>query len=102
MIITAVERTPRRRGRVDVSIDGARCFEVGRDVARERGLRPGLPIDAAQVEDIVRLDLRRQAMRHAAAMLVRVVPAAPRLRLGGGARRYRPPLARPRRHARRR
>ena len=71
MIVTAIERTPHRRGRVDVYIDGERRFDVGRDVARARGLRPGVPIDAAQVAAIVRLDLRRQAMQHAAAMLAR-------------------------------
>ncbi len=71
MIISAVERMPRRRGRVDVYVDGERRFDVGRDVARERGLRAGAAIDAAQIEAIVQLDLRRQAIQLAAAMLAR-------------------------------
>lgn len=71
MIITAIERTPRRRGRVDVYVDGVRRCELGRELASERGLRPGGLIDATQLDALVQADQRRQAMQGAVAMLAR-------------------------------
>ncbi len=71
MIITGVERQVRRRGRVDVYVDGALRFDVAREVARTRGLRPGRRIEAAEIEAIVALDQRRQALDAAVAMLAR-------------------------------
>lgn len=71
MIITAIERTPRRRGRVDVYVDGVRRCELGRELASERGLRPGGLIDATQLDALVHADQRRQAMQGAVAMLAR-------------------------------
>ena len=71
MIITAMERTPRRRGRVDVYVDGERRCELGRELASERGLRPGTVIDPQQLEALVQADARRQALQTAVAMLAR-------------------------------
>jgi len=71
MIITAIERAYRRRGRVDVYIDGVRRCDVGRELARERGLRPGAAIDDAQLAALLDADARRQAMHAATAMLAR-------------------------------
>jgi regulatory protein len=71
MIITAVEPAQRRRGRVQVYVDGVAAFDVARAVAVARRLRPGAAIDPAQVEAIVAADRRRAALETAAAMLAR-------------------------------
>src|SRR4051794_14901896 len=71
MIITAIERQRKRRGRVEVWVDGQLRFDVSSAVARERGLRPGGAIDPAEIETIVALDARRSAMQVATSMLAR-------------------------------
>jgi regulatory protein len=71
MIITAIGRTPRRRGRVDLYIDGERRCDLGRELVRDRGLRPGALIDEVQLSTLVDEDARRQAMQAAIAMLAR-------------------------------
>ena len=71
MIITAVESTRKRRGRVDVYVDGIVAFDVARATAAARGLRPGVAIDGAEIETIVAADRRRGALETAAAMLAR-------------------------------
>jgi regulatory protein len=71
MIITAVESTPKRRGRVDVYVDGVVAFDVARATAAARQLRPGVAIDGAEIEAIVVADRRRAALETAAAMLAR-------------------------------
>jgi regulatory protein len=71
MIITAIERTPKRRGRVDVYVDGASAFDVARSVATAHGLRPGMSIAREQIDAIVAADVRRQALDVAGAMLAR-------------------------------
>lgn len=71
MIITAVERTQKRRGRVDVYVDGIVAFEVARSTAASRGLRPGVAIEGSEIEAIVVADQRRAALETAAAMLAR-------------------------------
>ena len=71
MIITAVESTRKRRGRVDVYVDGVVAFEVARSTATARGLRPGMAIQGSEIEAIVTADLRRAALETAAAMLAR-------------------------------
>ncbi len=71
MIITAVESTRKRRARVDVYVDGVMAFDVARATAAARRLRPGVSIDAAEIETIVAADRRRAALETAAAMLAR-------------------------------
>lgn len=71
MMVTALERTRGRRGRVDVYVDGVRLFEVSRDMAKKRELRPGAPLAAEDVEAIVAADQRRQALDTAVGMLAR-------------------------------
>ena len=71
MIITAVESTRKRRGRVDVYVDGVVAFDVARATAAARRLRPGVAIDGAEIETIVAADRRRAALETAAAMLAR-------------------------------
>ena len=71
MIITAVERMPKRRGRVAIYIDGIVAAEVARDTADRLGLRPGTPITQAEVDAMVAADVRRQALAIAIAMLAR-------------------------------
>ncbi len=62
---------PKRRGRVDVYVDGAPAFDVARSIASTHGLRPGMPIAREQIEAIVAADVRRQALDVAGAMLAR-------------------------------
>ena len=71
MIIVAMERQPRRRARVEVSTDDGRRFDVSRALARERGLRAGRPIDTEEIDELVALDARREALRSAGSMLAR-------------------------------
>jgi regulatory protein len=71
MIITAVEPTQKRRGRLDIYVDGVVAFDVARAVAVARRLRPGAAIDGAEIEAIVAADRRRAALEAAAAMLAR-------------------------------
>ncbi len=45
--ITAVVPDPRRTGVVRVAVDGSPCWSLAVEVARQEGLRPGLPVDPA-------------------------------------------------------
>jgi regulatory protein len=71
MIITAVERSAKRRGRVDVYVDGVVACELARSVAAAHGLRPGRAIAREQIDAIVAADRRRQALDAAVTMLAR-------------------------------
>jgi regulatory protein len=71
LIITAVERSHRHRGRVDVYVDGAPACELARSVAETRGLRSGAEVTADQLAAIVADDRRRMALDAAVAMLAR-------------------------------
>jgi len=71
MIVTAVGRKPKRRGRLDVYVDGVPAFDVSRATARAHELRPGRPIDAAAIAAIVADDCRRAALGAAVALLAR-------------------------------
>jgi regulatory protein len=71
LIITAVERSRRHRGRVDVYVDGAPACELSRSFAEARGLRPGAGITRDQLTAIVADDRRRMALDAAVAMLAR-------------------------------
>lgn len=71
MLITAIERQPRRRARVEVHVDGQRRFDLSRDLARTRALRPGQPIDESEIAALVALDARRESLRTAASMIAR-------------------------------
>ena len=71
MIITAVERSRRHRGRVDVYVDGAVACELARAFAETRGLRPGAAITSEQLAVLVADDRRRMALDAAVAMLAR-------------------------------
>jgi regulatory protein len=71
MIITAVERIARRRGRVAVCVDGVSAFDIARDTAAARALKPGRPIDRAEIDAMIAADRRRVALDAAVAMLAR-------------------------------
>jgi regulatory protein len=71
MIVTAVERLRKRRGRVEVYLDGVAAFEIAAATAEKSGLRPGRQVDQAGIEAIVASEQRRRAMETAAAMLAR-------------------------------
>ncbi|MBI5283727.1 MAG: RecX family transcriptional regulator [Chloroflexi bacterium] len=92
MIITAVERKPKRRGRVDVYVDGAPAFDVARSIATSHGLRPGMPIAREQIDAMVAADVRRQALDVAAAMLARRPHSEREVRLRLKQRKFEPAL----------
>ena len=71
MVITAVERMPRRRARVVVCIDDLSDFDVSSAVARSHNLKPGRVIDRGEIEAIVAADRQRVALDAAVAMLAR-------------------------------
>jgi regulatory protein len=71
MIVTAVERSRRHRGRVDVYVDGAVTCELARTVAEAHALRPGQAVTTEQIAAIVAADRRRQALDAAVSMLAR-------------------------------
>lgn len=71
MIITAVERSHRHRGRVDLYVDGVAACELARSFAETRGLRPGAAITPGQLAALVADDRRRMALDDAVAMLAR-------------------------------
>ncbi|HZP56878.1 MAG TPA: RecX family transcriptional regulator [Dehalococcoidia bacterium] len=87
-IITALERTPRRRGRIDVYLDGVRAFDLSRDTVRKRSLRPGMPLDAAQIEAVVAADARATALRTAGDLLARRMRSERELRQALARRRF--------------
>ena len=71
MIITAIERSQKRRGRVDVYVDGALACVLGRAAASAEGLRPGQAVTPEQIAALVAADRRRQALDAAVSMLAR-------------------------------
>ena len=71
MIITAIERQHKRRGRIKVCVDGDLRFDISSAIARAHGLRVGGELDALNIEAIVALDARRAAMQVATSMLAR-------------------------------
>jgi regulatory protein len=71
VIITAVERAPKRRNRVDVYVDGVRTFDVTLATARRTDLRPGRPLHDDEIARIIADDRRRAALQAAASLLAR-------------------------------
>jgi regulatory protein len=71
MIITAVDRAPKRRGCVRVHLDGVSMFEVSLATARKHDLTPGRALTVAEAAAIEISDARHVALASAAAMLAR-------------------------------
>jgi regulatory protein len=71
MIITSIERKRGRRGRVDVYVDGVLRFDIARDSASKRSLRPGRPIADDEIAALIIEDAKRTALDTAVAMLAR-------------------------------
>lgn len=93
MIVTAVERMPKRPGRVQVYVDGVVAFDVPRATADKRELRPARPIDADAIATIVAAEARRQAMDAAVGLLARRPRSERELRRRLAMRRVAPELA---------
>ena len=87
-MITALERQRKRRGWVEVWLDGEPRFDVSSAVARERGLRVGRTIDASEIRTIVAIDARRSAMQIATSMLARRPHSEREVRRRLGMRRF--------------
>lgn len=71
MIITSIERKRGRGGRVEVYVDGVLRFDIARDAATRRSLRPGRPIADDEIAAMLAADARRSALETAVAMLAR-------------------------------
>jgi regulatory protein len=71
MMVTAIEPAPKRRGRVEIFVDGVAALEMRRDSAAKHQLRPGRAIERAEIEAIVAAEQRREAIGIATAMLAR-------------------------------
>lgn len=70
-IVTAVNALPRRRGRVQICVDGEPALEISRELACEHGLRPGARIAQAALDALALADARKRALSAAAALLAR-------------------------------
>ncbi len=66
MIVTAVER---KRGRINVFVDGEPAIEIGAKLASERGLKPGRAITTEELAELEAADQRRRAMDYAVRLL---------------------------------
>jgi regulatory protein len=88
MIITATQPKRGRRNRVEVYVDGELRFDVGRDTAQKKELRPGRVIDGTEIESIVAADARRAALETAGAMLARRPRSEREIRRRLAQRRY--------------
>ena len=93
MYITAVERIPKRRGRLRVYVDGIAAFEVGKALATQRDLKPARPIEQAEVAAIIAADARAQALDAAVALLARRPRSERELRRRLALRRIEPSAA---------
>jgi regulatory protein len=71
LLITAIERSPTRRARLDIYVDGVRTFDVARSTLSTHRLRPGRPITPDEIAAIVASEQRRLALDAAVAMLAR-------------------------------
>ncbi|MBF6600644.1 MAG: regulatory protein RecX [Dehalococcoidia bacterium] len=91
MIITTIEPTSRRRGRVDVWLDGVSRIELARDLVAGV-MRAGDEVDGATVAALVERDARQQAMRLAASMLARRARSEHEVRRRLMQRRFEPDL----------
>ena len=68
MIVTAVERQPRRR-RVHVFVDGRFALALGRELAAEHDVRPGRSLTSAELSALAEAEARRGAMESALRLL---------------------------------
>ena len=68
MIVTAVDRQPRRR-RVNVFVDGRFALAIGRELAAERGVRPGVAISREELAALELAEARRSALESALRLL---------------------------------
>lgn len=93
MIVTAVERIPKRRGRVQVYVDGIAAFDLPRAIADKHELRSSRPIDDAEISLIVAAEARRSAMDAAVGLLARRPRSERELRRCLAMRRVAPELA---------
>ena len=68
MIVTAVERQPRRR-RVHVFVDGRFALALGRELAAEHDVRPGRSLTSAELSALAEAEAHRGAMESALRLL---------------------------------
>jgi regulatory protein len=68
MIVTAVERQPRRR-RVNVFVNGRFALVLGTELAAERDVRPGRSLTQDELSALADLEARRSALESALRLL---------------------------------
>lgn len=69
MIITSLERQPRRRRRVNVFVDGRFALSLALSLAQEKGLHAGMAVDEAELDELRAEDERRAAYEAAIHLL---------------------------------
>ena len=92
MIITLIEPSRRRRGRLLVHVDGAEPIELSRALVKQRGLRPGATLTTADADTMLAADRRREALEAAATLLARRMRSERELRRRLAMRRFPPDL----------
>ena len=69
MLITSVERQPRRRRRVNLFVDGQFAFSLALSLAQEKGIHAGMTVDEAELDALRAEDERRTAYEAAIHLL---------------------------------
>jgi regulatory protein len=69
VIITSLERQPRRRRRVNVFVDGRFALSLALSLAQEKGLHAGMAVDEAELDELRAEDERRAAYEAAIHLL---------------------------------
>jgi len=69
LIITSLERQPRRRRRVNVFVDGRFALSLALSLAQEKGLHAGMAVDEAELDELRAEDERRAAYEAAIHLL---------------------------------
>ena len=64
-VVSAVEQVKRHRDRVAVFVDGLFSFELGHELALERGVRRGETITGERIDELLNEDQRRTAKSRA-------------------------------------
>lgn len=77
MVITSIERQPRRRRRVNLFVDGRFALSMALGLAQEKGVHTGMTVDEAELEAL-RLEDERRAAYEAAIHLLSYRPRSER------------------------
>jgi regulatory protein len=92
VIITLIEPSRGKRGRLLVHIDGAAPVELSTATITRRGLRPGADVPGEAIKAIIDADRRHQALEAAASLIARRMRSERELRRRLAMRKFDQPL----------